>query len=41
MGFTLVLTKLPKAQQPIGLSPIRTDRHFRADDRADHRRLSR
>ena len=40
MAFTLVLTKLPKPQQPIGPRDLRAVRHLRARDRADHRRLS-
>ena len=40
MAFTMVLTKLPKAQQPTGLAALRALRHLRARDRPDHRRLS-
>ncbi len=40
MAFTMVLTKLPKAQQPIGLAHVRACRHLRAGHRPDHRRLS-
>ncbi len=40
MAFTMVLTRLPPAQRPIGLAAIRADRHLRAGDRADDRRLS-
>ena len=40
MAFTMVLTKLPKAQQPIGLALFALSRDLRAGDRPDHRRLS-
>ena len=39
MAFTMVLTKLPKAQQPIGLAHVCARRDLRAGDRPDHRRL--
>ena len=39
MAFTLVLTKLPKHQQPIGLAHVRAGGDLRARDRPDHRRL--
>ena len=40
MAFTLVLTKLPKPQQPIGLADVRAVGDLCAGDRPDHRRLS-
>ena len=40
MAFTMVLTKLPKAQQPIGLALFALVGDLRARDRPDDRRLS-
>jgi len=39
MAFTLILTQLPKPQQPIGLAMFALSVHLRACDRPDHRRL--
>ena len=40
MAFTLIITLLPKAKQPIGLALFALSGHLRAGDRPDHRRLS-
>ena len=40
MAFTMVLTRLPKTQQPFGLSTFCALGDLRARDRADDRRLS-
>ena len=40
MAFTLIITLLPKAKQPIGLAMFAISATFRARDRPDHRRLS-
>ncbi|MGY3455238.1 hypothetical protein ACVWW5_000688 [Bradyrhizobium sp. LM3.4] len=39
MAFTLVLTKLPKPQQPVGLAIFALSVTFAPGDRSDHRRL--
>ena len=39
VAFTMVLTRLPKPQQPIGLALFAHRRDLRAGDRPDHRRL--
>ncbi len=40
MAFTLIITLLPKAKQPVGLALFALVGHLRTSDRPDHRRLS-
>ena len=39
MAFTLIITLLPKAKQPVGLALFALSATFAPGDRADHRRL--